>query len=88
MPREQRPSLNRRETRASATFVTVERTDTEDTSVSLGKFLSPKRVVNYGVSIAEAINTIKLRYTLNARWSVQAEAGLEQSAEVKYKIER
>jgi autotransporter translocation and assembly factor TamB len=34
-------------------------------------------LVNYGVSIAEAINTIKLRYTLNARWSAKAEAGLE-----------
>jgi len=41
-------------------------------TVSLGKFLSPKWLVNCGVSIAEAINTIKLRYTLNARWSVQA----------------
>jgi hypothetical protein len=29
-------------------------------------------LVNCGVSFAEAINTIKLRYTLNARWSVQA----------------
>jgi translocation and assembly module TamB len=68
--------------------VTVERTDTEDTSVTLGKFLSPKLFVSYGVSIAEAINTIKLRYTLNERWSVKAEAGLEQSADFEYKIER
>jgi autotransporter translocation and assembly factor TamB len=38
--------------------------------------------------VAEAINTIKLRYTLNRRWSLKAEAGLEQSADVEFKIER
>ena len=68
--------------------VSVDRTDTSDTSVTLGKFLSPKLFVSYGVSIAEAINTIKLRYTLNKQWSLKAEAGLEQSADVEFKIER
>jgi translocation and assembly module TamB len=68
--------------------VSVERTDSDDTAVVLGKFLSPRLFVSYGVSIAEAINTIKLRYTLNERWSLRAEAGLEQSADVEFKIER
>jgi translocation and assembly module TamB len=68
--------------------VTVENTGEDDTSVVLGKFLSPKLFVSYGISIAEAINTIKLRYTLNRRWSLKAEAGLEQSADVEYRIER
>ena len=68
--------------------VSVDRTSTSDTSVTLGKFLSPKLFVSYGVSIAEAINTIKLRYTLNKQWSLKAEAGLEQSADVEFKIER
>jgi translocation and assembly module TamB len=51
--------------------VSVERTGDEDTSVVLG-FLSPRLFVSYGISIAEAINTIKLRYTLNKRWSIKA----------------
>ena len=68
--------------------VSVERTGEDDTSVVLGKALSPKLFVSYGISIAEAINTIKLRYTLNTRWSVKAEAGLEQSADIEYRIER
>jgi translocation and assembly module TamB len=68
--------------------VSLARTDTSDTSLTLGKFLSPKLFVSYGVSIAEAINTIKLRYTLNSRWSLKAEGGLEQSADIEYKIER
>jgi translocation and assembly module TamB len=66
----------------------VERTGEDDTSVVLGKALSPKLFVSYGISIAEAINTIKLRYTLNKRWSVKAESGLEQSADFEYRIER
>jgi translocation and assembly module TamB len=68
--------------------VTVEQTGEDDTAVVLGKYLSPNLFVSYGISIAEAINTIKLRYTLNQNWSLKAEAGLEQSADVEYRIER
>ncbi|HXW10424.1 MAG TPA: translocation/assembly module TamB domain-containing protein [Steroidobacteraceae bacterium] len=75
-------------TRLGLDEVSVERTGEDDTSVVLGKALSPKLFVSYGISIAEAINTIKLRYTLNERWSVKAESGLEQSADFEYRIER
>jgi translocation and assembly module TamB len=75
-------------TRLGLDKVSVERTGDRDTSVVLGKALSPKLFVSYGISIAEAINTIKLRYTLNERWSLKAEAGIEQSADVEYRIER
>ena len=75
-------------TRLGLDEVSVERTGEDDTSVVLGKALSPKLFVSYGISIAEAINTIKLRYTLNDRWSVKAESGLEQSADFEYRIER
>ena len=75
-------------TRVGLDEVAVEKTGEEDTSVVLGKYLSPKLFVSYGISIAEAINTIKLRYTINSRWALKAEAGLEQSADVEYRIER
>lgn len=75
-------------TRLGLDEVSVERTGEDDTSVVLGKFLSPKLFVSYGVSIAEAINTIKLRYSFNKRWSIKAEGGLEQSADLEYRIER
>ena len=68
--------------------VSLERNGDDDTSVVLGKALSPKLFVSYGISIAEAINTIKLRYTLNERWSIKAESGLEQSADFEYRIDR
>ena len=74
-------------TRIGLDEVAVEQEE-EDASVVLGKYLSPKLFVSYGISIAEAINTIKLRYTLNERWSLKAEAGLEQSGDIEYRIER
>jgi translocation and assembly module TamB len=75
-------------TRIGLDEVSVEQTGEDDTSVVLGKYLSPNLFVSYGISIAEAINTIKLRYTLNKHWSLKAEAGLEQSGDIEYKIER
>lgn len=75
-------------TRIGLDEVSVEQTGDEDTSVVLGKYLSPNLFVSYGISIVEAINTIKLRYTINERWSLKAEAGLHQSADVEYRIER
>jgi translocation and assembly module TamB len=75
-------------TRLGLDEVSVESAGADDTQVVLGKFLSPKLFVSYGISIAEAINTVKLRYTLNPRWSLKAEAGLEQSADVEFRIER
>lgn len=68
--------------------VTVERTSNDDTAVVLGKHLSARLFVSYGISISEAINTIKLRYTLNERWALKAEAGQDQSGDVEFRIER
>ncbi len=54
----------------------------------LGNYLSPRLYVIYGISLAESINTIKLRYTLGDRWTLRTEAGKERSAEVVYTIEK
>ncbi len=68
--------------------VTVERGSNDQTEVVLGKALSPRLYVSYGISIAEAINTIKLRYTINENWSGIIEAGLNQAADLEYRVER
>jgi len=44
--------------------------------------------VSYGVSLAEAINTLKLRYRINDRWALRTEAGKEASAEIVYTVEK
>jgi translocation and assembly module TamB len=64
-------------------------TDTKNQSaLVLGKFLSPRLFISYGISLTEAINTVKLRYTLSDHWTIKTEAGEAKGADVEYKIER
>jgi translocation and assembly module TamB len=59
-----------------------------NTALVLGKFLSPRLFISYGISLTESINTLKLRYTLSDKWVLKTEAGEFQSADVEYSIER
>ncbi|MCC6171714.1 MAG: translocation/assembly module TamB domain-containing protein, partial [Gammaproteobacteria bacterium] len=68
--------------------VGIEQNLANETSLVLGRYLSPRLYVSYGISLAEAINTLKMRYTLNDRWTIKTESGREQSAEIVYTIER
>ena len=43
---------------------------TGDQSLVLGKYLSPRLYVSYGISLVEEINTLKLRYTIGDRWTI------------------
>jgi translocation and assembly module TamB len=58
------------------------------TSLVLGKYLSPRLYVSWGVSLTESINTFKMRYTIDDRWTVKTEAGKETSADLVYTIEK
>ena len=57
-------------------------------SLVLGKFLSPRLFISYGISLTESINTLKLRYTISDRWIFRTESGEAQSADLEYMIER
>ncbi|HEX2493343.1 MAG TPA: translocation/assembly module TamB domain-containing protein [Steroidobacter sp.] len=59
-----------------------------NTSLVLGKFLSPRLFISYGISLTESINTLKLRYTMSDRWIFKTEAGERQSADVEFTVER
>lgn len=59
-----------------------------DSSLVLGKFLSPRLYVGYGISLTNAINTFKLRYTVGDRWVIAAEAGQQASADIEFTIDR
>lgn len=67
--------------------VTVESNDQNDTSLVLGRFLSPRLYVSYGVSLTESINTLKLQYTLGDRWTIRTESGEAMSADIVFTIE-
>jgi translocation and assembly module TamB len=62
--------------------------NSNDTSLVLGRYLSPRLYVSYGVSLAEAINTFKMRYTIGNSWTIKTEAGYARSADLVYTIER
>lgn len=66
--------------------VGIESNISNDTSLVLGKYLSPRLYVSYGISLAEAINTLKLRYTIGDRWTVKTESGKAKSADLVYTI--
>jgi translocation and assembly module TamB len=59
-----------------------------NTALVLGKFLSPRLFISYGISLTESINTLKLRYTISDKWVFKTEAGENQSADLEYTIEQ
>lgn len=68
--------------------VSIESTLDNETALVLGKYLSPRLYVSYGISLTESINTFKARYTLGDRWTLKTESGREQNAELVYTIEK
>jgi len=68
--------------------VGVESGINNDTSLVLGKYLSPRLYVSYGISLAEAINTFKMRLTLGKGWTIKTEAGQARSADVVYTFKK
>lgn len=59
---------------------------TGDNSLVLGRYLSPRFYVSYGISLAEAINTLKLRYTIGDHWTLKTEAGKARSADIVFTV--
>jgi len=67
----------------------VESSDSGDqASLVVGRYLSPKLYVSYGVGLIEAINTLSVRYQLTDHWQLKAESGESQGADIFYTIER
>jgi translocation and assembly module TamB len=59
-----------------------------ETSLVLGRYLSPRLYVSYGVSLTEQLNVFKMRYTLGDHWTIRTEAGTAYGADLVYTIER
>ena len=59
-----------------------------ETSLVLGRYLSPRLYVSYGVSLTEQLNTFKLRYTLGDHWTIRTELGTARGADLVYTIVR
>lgn len=50
-----------------------------DTSFYIGKYLSPKLYVKYGVGLLEPTSTFFMRYLLSKRWSIESQTGTNSS---------
>jgi len=59
-----------------------------DAAFFAGKYLSPRLYVAYGTGIYESINTLRVRYILSRHWTLQAETGTRETADILYQIER
>ena len=60
----------------------------EEASLLMGRYLSPRLYISYGVGLIEAVNTLRLRYEISDRWQLTAESGQEQGADLVYTFER
>ncbi len=59
----------------------------EQASLVMGRYLSPKLYISYGVGLIEAFNTINLRYQISDKWQLKAESGEYHGADLLYTIE-
>lgn len=60
----------------------------EEASLFLGTYLSPKLYVSYGIGLFNSETTVRVRYKLSNRWSVQSESGSAPSGLVQYTGEK
>lgn len=64
-----------------------EQIELDSENLSVGRYLSPKLYVSYGRNLIEQVNTLRMRYTLSSRWSLEGESGKEQGADLLYTLE-
>ncbi|QBQ54036.1 translocation/assembly module TamB domain-containing protein [Nitrosococcus wardiae] len=62
--------------------------ETQSQALVLGKHLSPRLYIGYGIGIFERFSAFQMRYTLSEHWSLQAETGLESGVDLFYNLER
>ncbi|MGB5306129.1 MAG: translocation/assembly module TamB domain-containing protein [Gammaproteobacteria bacterium] len=60
----------------------------EESSLVLGKYLSPRMYISYAVGLFDQLNTFRIRYSLSKRWAVQTEAGVATGADLLFSMER
>ncbi len=60
----------------------------DQASLVVGRYLSPKLYVSYGIGLIESFNTLNLRYNVTEQWLLKAESGESQGADLMYTFER
>ena len=68
--------------------VSLETDVNNETSLVLGKYLSPRLYVSYGVGLTQALNAIRLQYSLGDHWTVRTVAGQIKGADLVFSVEK
>lgn len=64
-------------------------TGAEQAALVIGKYLTPKLYVSYGIGLFEPISTLRMRYTLTERWQVETQSSsVGSGGDIIYTIER
>src|SRR5699024_2016040 len=60
-----------------------------EAALMVGKYLTPKLYISYGVGIFSSVSTLSLRYTLNSSWKLQSStSGAATGADIIYTFDR
>jgi translocation and assembly module TamB len=60
----------------------------DNAALYVGKYLSPKLYLSYGIGVFESVSTVELRYELSKIWALKAESGTESGVDLLYTHER
>lgn len=60
----------------------------DQASLVVGRYLSPRLYVSYGIGLLEAFNTVLVRYRISDQWQLKAESGEVHGADIIFSIER
>lgn len=62
---------------------------TDSTALSVGKYLSPRLYVSYGLGLFDQVSTVSMRYTLSSHWSLETlSSGKSTGGDLIYTIDR
>jgi len=61
--------------------------DVARSALTVGKYLSPRLYISYGLSLFSGENIFRVRYKLSRRWEIQTESGAETGIDLFYKME-
>lgn len=58
-----------------------------ETTLTVGKYLTPKLYISYGKSLFTGSNLFLLRYDLSKKWQIESQSGSESGVDLFYKME-
>lgn len=62
--------------------------DVANSSLTLGKYLTPRIFIQYGIGLFETESTLAVDYTISERVKLEAKSGSTQSLDITYTVER